>query len=64
MSRMFTPEEIEIHLTRIENKRRGQDVASMEDDEPGFEDPKPVSERARQFHLIRELLTAPALGTS
>ena len=62
--RMFTPKEIELHLARIENKRREQEAAAMENDEPDFEDPKLKAERARQFHLIKELLTAPELGTS
>ena len=39
-------------------------VAAMEDDEPDFEEPKLTTERARRFHPVKELLTAPALGAS
>ena len=38
--------------------------ACLEDEDPGFADDKAAEERARQFDLVRGLLTAPALGTS
>ena len=62
--RMFTPEEIEIHLARIQRRRREQEIAAMEDGEREFESPRAAAERERQFGLVKELLTAPALGTS
>ena len=61
---MFTPEEVQEHLSRIERRRLELGEAAMEDEEPGFEDAKASAERAQQFELVRELLTAPALGTS
>ena len=62
---MFTPEEMATHLARDRTPaaragrgrrgRRGMSIAG--DDEA-------AAERARQFDLVKELLTAPALGTS
>ena len=61
---MFTPEEMEAHLARTERRRREMEEAAMDDEDPGFGDDKAEAERARQFDLVKELLTAPALGTS
>ena len=61
---MFAPEETKEHRARIERRRREQEVAALEDEDPGFADDKAAEERARQFDLVRGLLTAPALGTS
>ena len=61
---MFTPQEIQAHLARIERERHETDLAVIEDDDLDFEDPAEVAERARQFAVIKDLLTAPALGTS
>ena len=61
---MFTPEEIEEHLARLERQRLEFELADMEDEEPEFGDPRAATERARQFDLVKELRTAPALGTS
>ena len=61
---MFTAEEIESHLARIERQRRAAVVTDVEVDELGCEDPTVIEERARRFEFVKELLTSPALGTS
>ena len=61
---MFTAQEMESHLARIEGIRRENELAAMEAYEPDLEDPMAAAERARQFELVKELLTSPALGTS
>ena len=60
---MFAPEDMVTHLTRTEIQRREMDEATLDDDDPDFEATK-AAERARQFDLVKELLTAPTLGTS
>ena len=61
---MFTAQEMESHLARIEGIRRENVLAAMEVYEPDLEDPTAAAERARKFEFVKELLTAPALGTS
>ena len=61
---MFAPEETKEHLERIERRRRELAEAVLEDEDPGFADDKGAEERARQFDLVRGLLTAPALDPS
>ena len=61
---MFTPEEMETHLARTERRRREMEETALDDEDPGFGDDEATAERARQFDLVKELLTAPALGTS
>ena len=64
---MFTLEEMAAHLARIKRRRGEMEVAALDDEDPGFADDaddKATAERARQFDLVKELLTAPALGTS
>jgi DNA-binding SARP family transcriptional activator len=62
---MFTPDEIGTHLARIERARSEQDADALEEeDDPLRESPAAAAERIRQFSLIKELLTATALGTS
>ena len=61
---MFTPQEIQTHLARLERDRHETDLAAIEDDEAVFENPATTAERTRQFDVIKELLTAPTLGTS
>ena len=61
---MFTPDEMRDHLSRIEGLRHENERSSMLDGEPDFEDPKVLARRVRQFELLKELLTAPVLGTS
>ena len=60
---MFTPLEIHTHLTRLERERRNIG-ADIEDDRLIREGSANAAERIRQFATIKELLTAPALGTS
>ena len=60
----FSSEEIDRHLVRIERRRREWGETAMDDDNPPFEDPEAAARRARQFELVKEPLTAPALGTS
>ena len=62
--RIFTAQELEAHLARIERERRENELAAMEDDEAPFKNPAAALERTRQFDLIKELLTANTLGTS
>ena len=61
---MFTAEEITTHLARIKRERREAVVTDVEVDELDIEDPATLAERARQFELAKELLTAPTLGSS
>ena len=61
---MFTPEEMETHLARTERRRREMEESALDDEDSGFGDDEATAERARQFDLVKELLTAPALGTS
>ena len=61
---MFTPEEMKAHLARTERRRREMEEVAADDEDRGFADDKATAERARQFALVKELLTAPALGTS
>jgi len=62
--RMFTPDEIGTHLARIERAQSEQDADDLEEDDPLRDSPAAVAEQIRQFSLIKELLTATALGTS
>lgn len=64
--RMFTPDEISTHLARVELEQRAKDANAAEDDDDELfrENPATVAEQARQFSIIKELLTAPELGTS
>jgi hypothetical protein len=64
--RMFTPDEISTHIARVELEQRAKDANAAEDDDDELfrENPATVAEQARQFSMIKELLTAPELGTS
>ena len=62
--RMFTPQEIQTHIARVEREQGIQDIDITEDDELIAESPVAAAERARQFAIIKELLTAAELGTS
>jgi DNA-binding SARP family transcriptional activator len=63
--RMFTQEELRIHIARIERAQREAAAnAAEEEDELIRESPATVAEHARQFVMIKELLTASELGTS
>ena len=61
---MFTPQEIRTHIARVEREQGKQDIDGTEDDELIAESPVAAAERARQFAIIKELLTAAELGTS
>ncbi len=61
---MFTAQELQVHLARIEREHRESALAVIEDDDLDFEHPTAAAERARQFHVVKELLTANTLGTS
>ena len=61
---MFTAEEISSQLARIERERQESVVTDVEEDDLDFEDPATLAERAQQFEFVKELLTAPTLGTS
>jgi hypothetical protein len=68
---LFTADEIGAHLARLERIQNeiDTDVAAdgdivEEEDDLFAESPAAAAERVRQFTLIKELLTAPALGTS
>jgi len=63
--RIFTSEEIRTQIARIEREQREKDANAAEDDDELFrESPATAAQRARQFATIKELLTAPELGTS
>ena len=63
--RMFTPEEVEAQLARIERVQNENVMDALdEDDDPFPESPVAAAERVRRFNLIKELLTATRLGTS
>jgi hypothetical protein len=61
--RMFTPDEIGAQLAQIE---RSQDESSVDVLQADLlrEGPAAVAECVQQFMLVKELLTAPMLGTS
>jgi hypothetical protein len=64
--RMFTPDEIGAQLAQIERSQneRNVDVLEEEEDDLLREGPAAVAECVQQFMLVKELLTAPMLGTS
>ena len=64
LRRMFTPAEIEEHLARVENERLQRDMDAMDIYDPERDDLGASEAEARRFELVKELLTAPALGTS
>ena len=62
---MFTPDELQTHIARVEREQRERAAAASEDDDELFpESPAAVAEQERGFAIIKELLTAQALGTS
>ena len=62
--RMFTAEEIEEHLARIEGERLQRAMDAMDVYDPELHDLAASADEARRFAFVQELLTAPALGTS
>jgi hypothetical protein len=61
--RMFTPDEIGAQLAQIERSQDERNVDVLEEDLLR-EGPAAVAECVQQFVLVKELLTAPMLGTS
>jgi hypothetical protein len=63
---LFTPEELQTHIARIEHQRMAREASAEieEEDDPFGETPEAAAERAGQFSTIKELLTAAELGTS
>lgn len=61
--RMFTPDEIGAQLAQIERSQDESNVDVLQADLLR-EDPAAVAECVQQFMLVKELLTAPMLGTS
>ena len=62
--RMFTPDEIGARLAQIERSQNERNVDVLEEDDLLREGPDAVAECVQQFMLVKELLTAPMLGTS
>ena len=61
--RMFTPDEIGAQLAQIERSQDERNIDVLEEDLLR-EGPAAVAECVQQFMLVKELLTAPMLGTS
>ena len=69
---LFTPQEMRTHLTRIEREQTeyaaendGEEDDEFDDDNELIrESPAAAAERARQFAIVKELLTVSELGTS
>jgi hypothetical protein len=66
---LFTPQEIQTHLDRIERERSEYDAdieeaGFGEEDDLIIESPAAAVARARRFAVIKELLTAAELGTA
>ena len=64
LRRMFTPEEIEKHLARVESACLQRAMDAMDVYDPEMDDLGASDAEARRFEFVKELLTAPALGTS
>jgi hypothetical protein len=63
--RMFTPAEIGAQLAQIERSQNERKVDVLEEEDDLLrEGPAAVAECVQQFTLVKELLTAPVLGTS
>jgi hypothetical protein len=64
---LFTPEVLRTEIARIEHEQLVRETISAEieeEDDPFRESPEAAAARARQFSIIKELLTAAELGTS
>ena len=64
--RMFSADELRLHLARLEREQSEQaaDLAELGEDEILPESPDRTAARVRQFAILKELLTATTLGTS
>jgi len=69
---LFTPQEMRTHLARIEREQTEYAAENDDEEDDEFDDddeliresPAAAAERARQFAIIKKLLTAAELGTS
>ncbi|MCY4140473.1 MAG: hypothetical protein OXF56_19680 [Rhodobacteraceae bacterium] len=64
LRRMFTPEEIDEHLARIESARLQRVMDAMDVYDPELDDLAASDAEAQHFEFVKELLAAPVLGTS
>jgi len=63
--RMFTPEELQTQIARIEREHCEDGPGATEDDEDLFlENTAAIAEQKRRFAIIKDFLTAPELGTA
>ena len=64
--RMFSADELRLHLARLEREQSEQaaDLAELGEEEILPESPDRAATRDRQFAMLKELLTATTLGTS
>jgi hypothetical protein len=63
--RLFTPEELQAELGRVEREREEAQAAVPEEEEEEDDVFATESPQERQrFAIVRQLLTSPALGTS
>jgi hypothetical protein len=63
--RIFTPDEIGAQLAQIERSQNERNVDVLEEEDDLLrEGAAAVAECVQQFMLVKELLTAPMLGTS
>ena len=62
---LFTPEELQTHIARIEHERMEEtlSVEIDEEDDPFRESPQAAAERTWRFSTIKGMLTAAELGT-
>ena len=64
---LFTPEELQTQIARIEHERMAREALSAEieeEDDPFRESPEATAERTQQLSTLKELLTTAELGTS
>jgi hypothetical protein len=62
---MFKPDELQMHIARVERRQREVAAAASKDDDDLFPvSPTALAEEERRFAIIKQLLTAQALGTS
>ena len=61
---MFTPDETQEHVTRIERLRFELKEVGLEDGDSDFENPRRTTRLPRQFDPVKVLMTVPALATS
>ena len=61
---MFTAEEIQTHIERVERDLHDRMAIADNDDDLPRESPRTIAKRAAVFATIKELLITPRLGTS